>query len=349
MTDTLMAPGVAAEEEADASIRQVVSGLKQLIGRAIPSAHDIVFAGLSRSAGGLSRENWSLDANWTDTDGHHAHRLMLMRDAAGTLLKTERSREYDVLKALEGSGVAAPKVFWMDADGQFLGAPSLVMARMPGSCDYMVLNGDRPLPERLALAQAFLTLLVSIQAIDWQGLGLDKSLGLPPTSPGLTELGLWEAEYRRVQLEPHPELDYVLSWLERTAPQAEALVLVHGDFKPGNALIEGQRITAKLDWETAHLGDPLEDLGWITNPVRKREHQIPGHWERPQIIAAYQKLTGRSVCEADLTWWNVFSCWKLAVVQLTAVNEFVAGRYNRVFQTPTWLFRPMLQMMDGAG
>lgn len=332
----------------DGPVQQVVDGLKELIRNDIPTARDISLDGLSRAAGGLSRENWSLDASWTDADGRHTHRLMLMRDADGTLLNTERSREFTVLKALEGSAVPAPAVHWMDPDGRFLGAPSLVMERMPGTCDYMILNGSRPLEERLQLAHGFLDLLVNIQALDWRALGLGERLGEPADSPAKTELASWEAEYRRVQLEPHPELDYVLAWLGRTAPQAEAIVLVHGDFKPGNALVADLRITAKLDWETAHLGDPLEDLGWITNPVRKREHQIPGHWEREQIVDAYRKLTGREVREGDLTWWNVFSCWKLAVIQLTAVNEFVAGRYSRVFQTPSWLFRPMLQMMESA-
>ncbi|KPF88300.1 MAG: phosphotransferase family protein [Sphingomonadales bacterium] len=334
--------------ETDTTARQVADGLAQLVRHAIPSARDIAFTGLTRSAGGLSRENWSFDASWTDVQGPHAHRLMLMRDASGTLLKTERRREFDVLKALEGSAVAAPAVFWMDPDGQFLGAPSLVMERVAGSCDYMVLNGARPLEERLELAHAFLQLLVDIQAADWQARGLGPSLGVPEGSPAEIALDEWEAEYRRVQIEPHPELDYVLAWMRRTAPLAQAIVLVHGDFKPGNALIEGTRITAKLDWETAHLGDPLEDLGWITNPVRRREHQIPGHWERAQIVEAYTRLTGRAVDDAALTWWNVFSCWKLSVIQLTAVNEFVSGRYNRVFQTPSWLFRPMLQMMERA-
>jgi len=334
--------------ETDMTARRVADGLTQLVRHTIPSARDIVFTGLSRSAGGLSRENWSFDASWSDAAGSHMHRLMLMRDASGTLLKTERRREFDVLKALEGSTVTAPAVFWMDPDGQFLGAPSLVMERVSGSCDYMVLNGTRPLEERLALARAFLQLLVNIQAADWQVRGLGPSLGVPQGSPSAIALDEWEAEYRRVQLEPHPELDYVLAWMRRTAPQAAAIVLVHGDFKPGNALIEDLHITAKLDWETAHLGDPLEDLGWITNPVRRREHQIPGHWERAQIVEAYSRLTGRVVNDAALTWWNVFSCWKLAVIQLTAVNEFVSGRYNRVFQTPAWLYRPMLQMMERA-
>lgn len=347
MTLTAM-PNDATAVEGDAATQRVIEGLKALVRSTSPDAHQIAFAGLTRSAGGLSRENWSLDASWTDAKGRHAHPMMLMRDATGTLLNTERSREYTVLKALEGSAVAAPRVYWMDPDGRFLGAPSLVMERVAGSCDYMVLNGDRPLEERLQLARGFLELMVNIQSVDWRARGLGESLGLPDGAPGKTELNHWEAEYRRVQIEPHPELDYVLQWLNQRIPQTEAIVLVHGDFKPGNALIDGRRITAKLDWETAHLGDPLEDLGWITNPVRKREHQILGEWEREQIVDTYRQLTGHTVNAEDLTWWNVFSCWKLAVIQLTALGEFVAGRYDRVFHTPSWLYRPMFKMMEAA-
>lgn len=345
MTEAVaMASATAAEDPTSVVMR----GLTGLIREAIPSARSITLKGLVRSAGGLSRENWSFDASWTDDAGPHNHPLMLMRDASGTLLHTERTREFAVLKALAGTAVPAPKVFWMDEAGRWLGSPSVVMERMPGHCDYMVLNGTKPLEARLALARAFTGLMANIHAVDWQAKGLGERLGQPQDRPSLVELAHWEAEYRKDQLEPHPELDYVLAWLKRRAPQAEAIVLVHGDFKPGNALIEGDHITAKLDWETAHLGDPLEDLGWVTNPVRKREHQIPGLWERQQIVDAYRHLSGRNVSEPDLLWWNVFSCWKLSVIQLTAVAEFVAGRYNRVFQTPSWLYRPMFQMMEAA-
>lgn len=339
---------LAQEQDPRGPAAQVVEGLTRLILEAVPSARDIRLQGLVRSAGGLSRENWSFDATWTDADGPHAHAMMLMRDAAGTLLNTERAREFVVLKALEHTGVPAPKVYWIDEQGRCLGAPSVVMERMPGQCDYMVLNGKDSLESRLALARAFIRLMASIHAVDWRSRGLGDSLGRPEGAPSLHELRHWEAEYRKAQLEPHPELDYILSWLERRAPAAEAIVLVHGDFKPGNALVQDGRITGKLDWETAHLGDPLEDLGWVTNPVRKREHQIPDRWERQQIVGAYRELTGRTVGEADLLWWNVFSCWKLSVIQLTAVAEFVAGRYNRVFQTPSWLYRPMFRMMEAA-
>ncbi len=347
-TEPVVHKAEASAGEAANAVGKVVAGLEALIIDAIPSAREIAFIGLTRAAGGLSRENWSLDAQWVDADGAHVRQLMLMRDAAGTLLATVRAREFAVLKALEASGVPAPKAHWVDPDGQHLGAPAIVMDRVPGTCDYLVLNGERPLAVRLDLAHAFIDLMARIHAVDWSGCGLGAVLDAPAGDPSRVELAHWEAEYRRVQLEPHPELDYVLAWMHRRAPVAEAIVLVHGDFKPGNALIAGEQISAKLDWETAHLGDPLEDLGWVTNPVRKREHQIAGAWEREQIVAAYRAHTGRQVDESALRWWNVFSCWKLAVIQLTAVNEFVAGRYDRVFQTPSWLYRPMFKLMEPA-
>ena len=326
----------------------VIRGLTALIKAQMPHARDIRLERLMRSAGGLSRENWRLDASWVDARGAHSHELMLMRDASGTLLETERDREFAVLSALAHSDVPAPRVHWADPDGRYLGAPSIVMDRVPGHCDYLVLNSAAPLEARLALARRFLDVLARIHAFNWRATGLGASLGEPPGKPSSVELAHWSDTYQRVRLEPHPELDYIHAWLSARTPEAEHVVLVHGDFKPGNALVDGGHITAKLDWETAHLGDPLEDLGWITNPVRRREHQIVGHWEREQIVTAYRAITGRVVNDDHLTWWNVFSNWKLAVIQLTAIAEFVAGRYDRVFQTPAWLYRPMFQMMERA-
>jgi aminoglycoside phosphotransferase (APT) family kinase protein len=269
----------------------------------------------------------------------------MRRDPAGSLLVTQRRDEFAVLKALESTPIAAPSVLWMDEDGSVLGRPSLIMNLMRGECDPLVLTSGRPEAARLALAGDFLTLLVQVQEVDWRRLGLDAVLKDPGPDAGSAELDRWEAELRRVALEPVPEMEIVLRWLRERVRPSGRTVLVHGDFKPGNALIDGDRITALLDWETAHLGDPLEDLGWITNPVRSKEHQIAGRWERADIVAAYSAATGIAVGDEELTWWNVFSCWKLAVIVLTGVHAFVDGTFDRVHQSPTWLVRAMLGMI----
>jgi aminoglycoside phosphotransferase (APT) family kinase protein len=322
----------------------VTRQLDRFVRGRVPGIENLRLDGVARQSGGLSRENWVFRARWRDAGGEHDLPLIMRRDPAGSLLDTERRVEFAVLRALESTPVAAPRVLWIDEDGSWLGSPSLVMQRVEGTCDWFVLNSGRPEPERRAFAHGFLDLLVEIQRVDWRGLGLGGVLKDPGPDAGLAELDRWEGELRRTQLEPVPELDLILRWLRERARPARSIVLVHGDFKPGNALLSGEKISAMLDWETAHLGDPLEDLGWITNPVRKREHQIPGLWERAQIVEAYRAATGHPVDDGELTWWNVFSCWKLAVIVLTGLHEFVSGRFDRVHHSPTWLVRAMLRM-----
>ena len=89
----------------------------------------------------------------------------------------------------------------------------------------------------------------------------------------------------------------------------------------------------------------LEDLGWMTNPVRAREQQIAGHWERAQMIATFSALTGQPVDEAALTWWNVFANWKLAAIVLSGVHAFVGGELDRIYHAPSFLYQHMFELM----
>jgi aminoglycoside phosphotransferase (APT) family kinase protein len=344
VTTATQAADAARPRESDAD-GGMASLLKRFIEARIPGAEGLMVDGLARTAGGLSRENWVFRARWRDPAGSHDLPLIMRRDPPASLLVTQRRDEFAVLRALESTSIAAPPVLWMDEDGSVLGSPSLIMSRMQGECDPLVLTSDRPEAARLALAGDFLTLLVQVQEVDWRRLGLDTALKDPGPGAGSAELDRWEGELRRVALEPVPEMELVLRWLRERVRPSGRTVLVHGDFKPGNALISGGRISALLDWETAHLGDPLEDLGWITNPVRSKEHQIAGRWERADIVAAYSAATGMAVGDEELTWWNVFSCWKLAVIVLTGVHAFVDGTFDRVHQSPTWLVRAMLRMI----
>src|SRR5581483_305862 len=123
-------------------------------------------------------------------------------------------------------------------------------------------------------------------------------------------------------------------------------MLLRAEPGAGGGPVEGNvEIVAMLDWETAHLGDPLEDLGWITNPLRRREHQIPGVWERADIARRYEELTGLRVTEADLRFWNVLANFKLAVIVLTGARSFVEGRGDRVFTAPSALVALMFELI----
>jgi aminoglycoside phosphotransferase (APT) family kinase protein len=298
--------------------------------------------GLTRIGAGRSRENFVFDAVWRE-DGREVREPMIVRrDPRGGLLETDRGVEFTVLRALEATDVPAPRARWLDATGEWLGRPSLVMRREPGVCDYFVVNGDRPGSARLRLAERFCDLLAQVHLVDWETAGMGAFLDDPGPSAAIVELDRWEAVLRRDQLEAYPELELAMVWLRDSAPRSPATVLVHGDFKPGNVLLEGDEITALLDWELAHLGDPMEDLGWVTQPLRVKEHLIPGVWERRDLFERYARATGFEVDETSVAWWSVFASYKTAVMQVSGLRAFVEGRCDTPYQPTAAVLRTLL-------
>jgi aminoglycoside phosphotransferase (APT) family kinase protein len=329
------------------SVDDVGERLERFLIAQLGPAAGVRIEGLRRTSAGFSRENWVFDAAWRAPSGESVTEPLIMRrDPVGSVLDTDRRAEFAVLEALEPTGVPAPHVRWLDADGEWLGRPSVVMVREDGECDWFVLSSERHVDDRVAIAHRYLDLLASIHTLDWRDAGLAAVLDDPGDAAALAAVDHWQSELRRHQVEPHPELEVVVAWLREHAPANPVTSLVHGDFKPGNALMKGDEVHVMLDWETAHLGDPIEDLGWITNPVRAREHQIPGAWERAQIVERYALLTGHDVDDAALRWWNVLANYKLSVITLTGVGAFVEGRFDRIHQAPLGLARVMFSMID---
>ena len=326
----------------------ITAGLDRFLRAKLPTATDLRITDLRRVATGLSRENWPFDVAWREGSVEVRHDLIMRRDPVGSVLDTDRLQEFQMLQALQGSRVPAPRPFWVDRDGHWLGRPFIVMERCAGECDYFVLSGGRlrlEEPVRLRLARRFVEILAAIHTFDWRAAGLDQVLPGAEGGAGAA-LAEWEATLDRQELEPQPELRFIASWLRRNLPERQATVLVHGDFKPGNALIRDGDVAAMLDWELAHLGDPLEDIGWVTNPVRQREHLMPGLWERADLYRAYEELTGLRVDEDAVHFWRVFANFKLATIALTGVRSFCDGRSDRIYTGVRPLLRRIFALME---
>ena len=301
---------------------------------------------IERASYGFSRENWLFDATWAAA----THALIARRDPPGSVLRTDRRAETAVLGALAATGVPVPALRWVDLDGRWTSRPCLVMERVEGTCEPFALNGARSLAERVGLAERIYDELAEIHRLDWRALGLAEVFDDPGSDAPRRELDHWTAELRSVQRHPEPELALVRRWLADHLPDTTATVLVHGDFKPGNVLLgEHDRVAAVLDWETAHLGDPHEDLGWVTNPLRAGEHRITGAWEAADLLARWSAATGLDVDPAALRWWQVLANYKLAVIVLTGTDAFHRGRLDRVHQSPTGIYRLLMSQICEPG
>lgn len=317
MTTTV--PGTEAERVADL-LRVFLADRPDASGRV---------EAVRRAGSGRSRDNWLFDL----VDGDDREPLILRTDPPGGLVDTDRGVEFAVLHALRDSGLPTPIARWLDEDGSALGRPSLIMRRLGGVCDYRVLHApDRSLDERLHLARRFCELLAAVHAVDWPTAGLARTLDDPGPDAARAALDHWTGVLRADQLEPWPELEYAIAVLGERAPRSAGTVLVHADFKPGNILLEGDRITALLDWELAHLGDPLEDLGWVTQPLRAGEHLVAGGWEAADLVSHYEQTRGTSVDRGALAWWVAFSSFKTAVMQVSGLRAFLEGRADEPYR-----------------
>jgi aminoglycoside phosphotransferase (APT) family kinase protein len=127
--------------------------------------------------------------------------------------------------------------------------------------------------------------------------------------------------YRRVfesYDHPMPALDLGFRWAADNAPAARRSTVVHGDFRMGNLICSAEQIAAVIDWEVGHLGDPMEDLGWICVKTWRFGGKSPvgGIGRREDLFAAYERATGIPVVPAHVRFWEIFGSVKWAVMCL---------------------------------
>ena len=326
------------EQQVSAQLRAFLKGQ---LGDEAPDISEVVKASLGRS-----RENWLFDAVWHGADGDVHEPLIVRRDPLGGLVESERATEFALLRALESSSIPAPKARWLDATGEWLGRPSLIMRRERGASDYYILNGELPLEDRVTVAERLCDLLADLHLVDWRASGVGDVLDDPGQWASRAELERFVGILHADQLEPYPELELAILWLRENAPPAQRTVLVHADFKAGNVLFDGTDVVALLDWELAHLGDPLEDVGWVTQPLREREHLIPDAWERSNLLERYSRKTGFEVEPRSLHWWNTFSTFKTAVMQVSGLRSYLEGRSEEPYRPTAKVLATLLQALE---
>jgi aminoglycoside phosphotransferase (APT) family kinase protein len=298
----------------------------------LPDASGIMVANLQRIPGGASRETWSFDAAWRENGRDFSEGLIIRRDPDASLLETDRDVEFRVVHAVHGK-VPVPKTHWIETDGAALDRPFFVMGRIDG-CETnptRVLMDPRFFASRDRIAREFTDILARIHVLDWRALGLDF-LDAPPGEDrcGITEIDRWEAIIERDSLEPQPVFRGALRWLRHNLPPpAQRIALVHADYRTGNFLCapDGE-IKGILDWEMAHLGDPMEDVGWACmRPWRWLGNElIGGLMERADFYRKYEEASGLNVDEKAVLFWEVLGNIKLAAIFITGARNFSEGR-----------------------
>lgn len=296
------------------------SAVARYLQHRLPDTREVTIRNLVRIPTGHAQETWFFDAEWGEQDRRAAQRLVLRRSSPVGNLSTDRALEFEVLTVLADSRVPVPRPFWLETDRAWLGQPFLILERVDGDSSGRFLE-DPDLCQQIG--RQFGEVLGSLHRVNWQVAGL-KCLVPPPTpdDSALTDVRHWEAVYRADRLEPNPLFEVILAWLEANAPTGvERTVLLWGDAGPTNILIRDGRIVALVDWELAHLGDPMDDLGILF-------WRLGRYLDRAEVLAAYESTSGLRVDEGRLKYYEVLTNLRTATMVQTGTRQFCEGRLH---------------------
>ena len=297
--------------------------LAAVLRRQIPGLKALVSA--ERLSGGASQETYRLVI--VDAAGE---RRLAMRRAPGGVesvrapghpgLRTEAM----LMRCAREAGVPEPEVYatFDAADG--LG-DGFVMQWLDGEAlGARIVRAESLAGIRTQLAFQCGQILARIHAIDLKTTGLDRLLD--PMDPGAFVEQTWE-RYKLLNT-PQPMIDYAGRWLREHLPKNARTTLVHNDFRNGNVMISPTGVVAVLDWEVAHIGDPMRDLGWIcTNSWRFGRSDLPvgGFGEYADLFRGYESVSGIEVDPAHVKFWEVFGSFWWAVGCLGMAEHFRTG------------------------
>lgn len=282
--------------------------------------------GLRRLTGGASQETWSFDA--LRGDGSKLGLILRrmpggMDDSAGPdSRKISLADEAMLLGLAWRAGIPVPAVPGVLPPGGPLGAGYL-MSRVEGeTIPRRFLREPRFAAARAGLARQCGEILARLHAIP------PADLPLLRLAPAAVELEMYVGRHRSYGW-PKPVFELAIRWLRERAPAGDiAQVLVHGDFRSGNLMIDEQGVAAVLDWELAHLGDPMEDLGWIcVSSWRFGEdaHPVGGFGSREDLFAGYEAAGGAPVDPERVRYWQVLGTLKWGVMCASMLEVFRSG------------------------
>jgi aminoglycoside phosphotransferase (APT) family kinase protein len=308
--------------------------MRAYIASRLPNATDVRLEAVEQIAVGWSHETWLFDVHWIEAGRPRSQGMCLRRDPGNALLRhlSDLGQQFRVLQCLDATPLPTPTPYWYESDAAVLGAPFLVMEKVPGTCpNPWGRAGRRFYAEAAArgtLQVCFTDTLACLHTLDWQAAGL-AFLGVPESGTDFArrEIRKWRQLIEVSGHAPDPVLTDLICWLEANAPSTDRLALVHGAYRTGNLLINDDRISAVLDWELQVIGDPMYDVAYVLSDLNREGSELLSNLvERDDFYRRYEAATGLEIDAAACRYYQVLYTMRSAAFWLSASGLYAAGR-----------------------
>lgn len=301
------------------------SGARQLTAarlEAILRSHPDVDAGATvsdfdRVTGGLTKETYF----FTLTQQGRSESLVVRKDGSVALLTFDAwavPNEFELLRCVHRSGAKVPEPLWLFPDPPEVDGAFMIMRRAAGSVagtNGTLFDGSaadvllRSLAEQLARLHS--TPVAEFHSYA-DHLGIDRAI----VDSDLTEVvrhqvDQWYEQWLTFDRKPSPSDAFMFDFLFNHVPTTSARPsMVHSDCGFHNLLRDGDRVTALLDWESAHLGDPAEDLAYVEEAVAK-------YMDWDEFLDHYRRAGGPDVSPERIKYFKAF----IGLRNASAVNK----------------------------
>jgi aminoglycoside phosphotransferase (APT) family kinase protein len=291
--------------------------------------------------GGASRTTWAFDAVTPE------RRALILRTGPPDDVHAGMELEAAVQQRAAAAGAPVPHVLTADNSVAALGNPYLICDAIAGETIVRKIHRGLDDAGRARLLQQCAQALAAVHRADPDGIGLTPSDQLIEWRDRLDEMGDTTATF-----------EWAFRWLDAHRPAPSPHVLVHGDFRMGNLIVDASGLAAVLDWELVHTGELYEDLAWFC--IRAWRFGAPaelgagGLGSTEDFLTAYEVAAGIPLDRDVFRWWLTVTTLRWGVICRFQAERHLSGQTpsvelaaigRRVAETE-W---DVLDLLEGAG
>lgn len=218
-------------------------------------------------------------------------------------------KEYEIIEFLHAEGMPVATPLWIESDEAKLGNRFFVSQKVPGE-NYGTAVSAKGITDDIA--RSYMEGIARVHRIPVSAAMRRLAIGhwldfATAQDNGRAAINYWRHQPWMKTASPSPLTERLTHWLIDNVPQGDIpQCLIHCDYGPHNTLVHNGRLSGILDWESARIGDPAEDVSWFLQ-------SCGGQVDYGKAIAWYEEFTGHRISEYRLRYFDLMGCLKIMV------------------------------------